>query len=81
MEFAEYIEDNRLGTIIGEPAGNNPSTYGEITTAQLPNSKLCMQISTRKWYRINAEKEGELIQPDIPCDASKVYKYLYEVLK
>lgn len=76
MNFAEYVKDNQLGTIIGETCGNAPDSYGDISAFKLPNSGLCFQISTKKWYRID-NTEG-LIDPDIPCDEREAMDILYE---
>lgn len=53
MDFAELVKDNHLGAIIGEPPGNDPRSYGDISCFTLPNSGSYIQISTRKWYRID----------------------------
>lgn len=75
MNFAEYVKDNHLGTIIGEPPGNAPDSYGDLSCFKLPNSGILIQLSTKKWYRID-NKEG-LIEPDIPCDEWEALDYFY----
>ena len=80
MDFAEYIKDNNLGTIIGEASGNNPSSYGDIVVFKLPNSGMQLSVSRKKWHRIDTTKEGELIEPDIPCNSSEVYEALYKAI-
>ncbi len=63
MNFAEYVKDNGIGTIIGEASGNAPDSYGDISVFKLPNSGVIMQISTKKWYR--TDNKSGLIEPDI----------------
>lgn len=75
MCFAEYVKDNGLGTIIGEPCGNAPDSFGDITDFKLPNSGAVLQISTKKWYRTD-NLEG-LIEPDISCDYWDALEYFY----
>ena len=70
MDFAMLIKDNNLGKVIGEPSSNKPSSYGDILINNVPNSKLGITVSYKKWYRIDKTKNDELIQPDIPCDSS-----------
>lgn len=69
MMFAEYVKDNKLGTIIGEAPGNNPNGCGEIVIFKLPNSELYMQISTKRFYRADKECTDKLVYPDIECDS------------
>lgn len=79
MFFAQYVKDNDLGTIIGEPSGNAPDSCGDVTFFKLPNSGAIIQISTKKWYRID-NLEG-LIEPDIPCESYKALDKFYEHCK
>ncbi len=78
MDFAEYVKDNEMGLIIGEASGNDPNSYGDISSFKLPQSQLYMQISTKKWYRIDY-KEG-LIEPDIPCASDEAMTLLYKTI-
>lgn len=75
MNFAEYVKDNHLGTIIGAASGNAPDSYGEISAFKLKNSGLIMQISTKKWYR--TDNITGLIEPDILCDEQDALNYFY----
>ncbi len=75
MNFAEYVKDNGIGMIIGEASGNAPDGYGDISAFILPESGIFMQISTKKWERIDGKKG--LIEPDIPCEADAVWEALY----
>ena len=81
MDFAMYIKDNNLGTIIGEASSNDPNSYGMITKFKLPNSGIYMQISTKKWYRINETTEEQFIEPDIYCNSKDAIFKLYEIIK
>ena len=81
MDFAMYIKDNNLGTIIGESSSNNPNSYGMITKFKLPNSQIYMQISTKKWYRINEKTEEQFIEPDIKCESAEAIFKLYDKVK
>lgn len=76
MCFAQYVKDNGIGTIIGEPCGNAPDSYGDITAFKLPNTGAVLQMSTKKWYRTD-NMEG-LIEPDIPCGGWEALDYFYK---
>ena len=50
-------------TLVGEPTGGTPSTYGEVKTLTLPNSKLVVQYTTKHF----TSKEGAVpaLLPDL----------------
>lgn len=81
MLFSQYIKDNNIGTIIGETSSNNPNGYGEVVEFLLPNSNIYMQISTKKWYRINQNTEEEFIEPDIKYESKEAIFKLYDTIK
>ena len=81
MDFAMLIQDNGLGCIVGEACGNMPASYGEIAEFKLPESGLYMQISSKKWHRIDETKEDLPILPDIECDPSDALDVIKEVIK
>lgn len=80
MDFAQYISDNDLGTLIGEPCGNSPNSFGEISVFKCPNSEITFQVSTKSWKRIDMENTDLLLQPDILCDANEAEDKLYELI-
>lgn len=73
MDFAMYVQDNGLGIIVGEASGNLPDSYGDILTFSLPESKLYLTVSNKKWKRIDETKAGQPIAPDLPCDPEEAY--------
>ena len=81
MDFAMYIKDNNLGKIIGETSANDPNSYGMVSMFKLPNSKIYMQISTKKWYRINENTEEKFIEPDVNCESKEAIFKLYDTIK
>ena len=81
MDFAMLISDNNLGKIVGEPSGNKPRSYGDISVFKLKNSGLVMQVSTKKWYRVDESITDELIEPDIACDSEEALQVLVEYLR
>ncbi|MBO4389611.1 MAG: hypothetical protein J5825_01975 [Lachnospiraceae bacterium] len=81
MDFAMLIGDNDLGTIIGQPCGNLPSGYGDIVRFQLPNSKIVMQVSMKKWHRVDESKEEEPLTPDVICPENEALEVMKELIK
>ncbi|MCQ2537546.1 MAG: S41 family peptidase [Lachnospiraceae bacterium] len=78
-DFAMIIKDNNIGQLIGEASGNNPNSYGDVSRFLLPNSRILLSLSYKKWYRIDY-KEG-FIEPDIPCNSEDALDVLKEMLK
>lgn len=79
-DFAMLIQDNHLGKVVGEPSANAVNGYGEVTYFFLPNTGIYVQISTKKWYRIDGNNTDEYVMPDYPCDSKDGFEKLYEII-
>jgi len=74
--FAVVIRDNNLGTIVGEPTGNQPSSYGDILRFQLPVSGFKFYVSHKKWVRPNTDNDPEnSLYPDV-----EIYTTIEDIL-
>jgi C-terminal processing protease CtpA/Prc len=63
--FAVVVHDNRLGTIVGEPTGNAPSSYGDVLSFSLPRSGLAYSLSFKRWVRPDpALDPATCLEPD-----------------
>jgi hypothetical protein len=62
------LQRNLHAKLVGEPAGGKPSSYGEIKTLTLPNSKLVVQYTT-KWFGSKTD-DTLALEPDIPAPYS-----------
>lgn len=80
MDFAMLITDNGLGTIVGEASGNLPDSYGDCVYFLLPNAKLNLSVSWKRWYRIDHAKAGEQILPDVACAPGEALRQVYELI-
>ena len=80
MLFAELIQDNKLGKIIGEPPSNAVNGYGDIAYFYLLNTGLFVQISTSKFYRVDSANTDEYVMPDYPCESKDCLLELYEII-
>ncbi len=81
MDFTMCILDNNIGEVVGEASGNVPDSYGDVGYFTVPNSKLTIGVSVKRWYRIDRSKAGELLEPDYPCDPEDAVEKAYEVIK
>lgn len=79
-DFAMLIQDNHLGKIVGEPSSNSVNGHGEVTYFYLPNTGLYVQISTKKWYRIDETNTDDYVMPDYPYEGRNAVDKLYEVI-
>lgn len=79
-DFAMLIQDNNFGKVVGEPPANSVNGYGDITNFYLRNTGLFVQISTKKWYRIDSSKTDDYVMPDYPCNSKDSLDKLYEVI-
>lgn len=49
--FAVLFYDNKLATIIGEPTGGSPSSFGDTIMLELPYTKFTLLISHKEFIR------------------------------
>lgn len=63
--FGAIIQDNKLGTLVGEPSGNAPNCYGNILSFTLPNSKINLSMSYKYFERPDKSKKSNALEPDI----------------
>ena len=80
MLFPQYIKDNGLGKLIGEPPGNDPNGYGEITEFRTPNAGMWISVSTKRFNRVDRDCPDKYVMPDIPCDEAGALDVLYEAI-
>lgn len=81
MDFAMLIGDNDLGTIVGQPSGNLPDSYGDCLFFQMPNSRLGISVSYKRWYRIDQTKAGEPIMPDVEAASEEALEKVYALIQ
>ena len=79
-DFAMLMRDNGLGMIVGEAAGNRPDSYGDVLNFTTPNSKLAIEISFTRWFRVDKTKPGDILSPDYPCESENALTKVYELI-
>lgn len=80
MDFAMLIGDNDLGTLVGEPSGNMPRGYGDALDFMLPNSKLAVSVSFKKWERVDKSLSDRPLEPDIPVESGDMLQQTIELI-
>lgn len=64
--FAVTLKDNGLVTILGEPTGGKPSSYGMPRKATLPHTGIRYRVSQALFLRPNAQLDDEdALTPDL----------------
>lgn len=64
--LATWVKDGKLGTVVGQPSSNKPSSFGDVLNFQLPNSKLIGGISYKQWLRPDQTRNDEaVLEPDV----------------
>lgn len=64
--LATLVKDGNLGTIVGKPSSNKPSSFGDALIFTLNNSGIYAQVSYKKWLRPDETKDSEpILEPDI----------------
>lgn len=63
--MATYVKDGSLGTVIGAPSSNSPSSYGDILYYRMPNSSIDVSISYKRFLRPDTEVDQRILLPDI----------------
>lgn len=58
------IRENEV-TIVGEPTGGKPSSYGNVIRFKMPNSKIKFSLSTKKFIRPNENIDEDSLYPDV----------------
>lgn len=80
MDFTMLIMDNDLGKVVGEASSNLPDSYGDCLYFLLPNSKINLSVSFKRWYRIDKTKAWQQLVPDYECNPSMALKKVYEII-
>lgn len=64
--FATVVQDNGIGTVVGEPTGNAPSSWGDVLAFTLAESGLSYRLSFKRWYRPDRSRDpATCLEPDV----------------
>ena len=84
--IAVAFYDNGLGTVVGEPTGNAPSSFGDMVSFQLPNTRFILGVSYKYFTRPDPSNDPqdalyphvlvEMTRDDLINDADPVLEYI-----
>lgn len=60
-----FVQDGKLGKIIGAPSINSPNCFGDVLAFQLTNTHIRGQISFKQWIRPDVHADPKTLKPDI----------------
>lgn len=64
-DFAAIVQDNSIGTVVGQPTGGYATCYGDSYPFVLPNSFLSCGVSHKLFVRPSGEEKPLPVIPDI----------------
>ncbi len=62
--FAATVKDYQIGTLIGEETGGLPTSYGDIYSFDLPNTRISVGVSHKRFVRPSGQDDGRGVLPD-----------------
>lgn len=78
VSFASTIKDLKLGTLVGQETGGNPTDFGDVCPFKMPNTQLEAWVSTTFWVRPGGFDNRHGVFPDINVDADEALDWVLE---
>lgn len=78
--FATVFKDYDIGEIVGEPTKSEVNEFGDIYPFDLPNSRLWVWCSAKRYIRPSGEMTKGGLQPDILVDDDKILKKTIDLI-
>lgn len=60
-----FVQDGKLGTLVGRPSANSPSSYGDVLTISLPNTQFQCGVSFKQFQRPDVNADQKTLVPDV----------------
>ena len=67
--MATWVQDGRLGNVIGSPPGDAPSMFADMLLFSLPYSGIDLAISYSRFLRPDTNADQNVVLPDILVDS------------
>ncbi len=64
-KLCAWVQDGKLGQVVGQGSSNSPSAYGDILYFKLPNTALEGQISHKRFTRPDSTADQKQLRPDV----------------
>lgn len=66
-----WVQDGKLGNVIGQPSSNSPTSYGDMLSFHLPVSGIDFSISHKKFLRPDSDADPTTLHPDILAESNE----------
>lgn len=66
-----FVQDGKLGTVIGRASSNAPNSYGDVLSYTLPNSQFSGGVSYKQWQRPDTTADQKTLVPDVETALSE----------
>jgi hypothetical protein len=63
--LAVWVQDGKLGRVVGYPSANAPTSYGDILNYTLPRTGIEVVISHKQFQRPDADANQTTLTPDV----------------
>lgn len=81
-DFAWCFKHYNMGTVIGEETGGWGLCYGDNVYAELPNSRIGINVSCQLFYNIGATKNSTHgVMPDYEIKSEDALKYALDIIE
>lgn len=60
-----WVQDGKLGTVIGRASANAPNSYGDILFFTLKNTNVLGRVSYKQWLRPDTSADPHTLLPDV----------------
>ena len=63
--LAVWVQDGKLGRVVGYPSANAPTSFGDILTYTLPRTGVEVVMSHKQFQRPDANADQTTLTPDV----------------
>ena len=60
-----WVQDGKLGRVVGYPSANAPTSYGDILNYTLPRTGVEVVMSHKQFQRPDADANQTTLTPDV----------------
>jgi C-terminal processing protease CtpA/Prc len=74
--FASTVKDFKLGMLVGTETSGHPTSFGEVYSFNLPNTRLEAGVSSKYFVRPSGQNDGRGVLPDFQVPAEQALDWV-----